>query len=111
MPITPSDSPSAPAQYDAVTPAGTAPRPAPYDIQAPSPLAECQAAFDQAIAAGGSGVLYPMSPRIAEARALLDSPQGSPEMDVSSGAATGWPTDVEPPAGYETPLIPGPHGG
>lgn len=111
MAVTPSDGPSAPALYDAVTPVGTAPRPAPYDIAAPSPLAECQAAFDKSVAEGGTGVLYPMSPRIAEARQLLDSPQGAAEMDVSSGAAYGWPADVEPPADYQTPLIPGPHGG
>ncbi len=111
--LTPSDSPSAPAQYDAVTPAGTAPRPAPYDIQAPSPLADCQAAFDQAVAAGGAGFLYPVSPRIAGARELLESPQGygAGGFDIQEGAAYGWPTDMEPPEGYSTPLVPGPHGG
>jgi hypothetical protein len=76
----------------------------------PLPSEEVQAAFDQAIAEGGSGVLYPMSPRIAEAKALLESPQGfgAAGYDISSGAAGGWPTDVEPPEGYETPLRPGP---
>jgi hypothetical protein len=74
------------------------------------PLPDVQAAFDQAITDGGSGVLYPMSPRIAEAKTLLESPQGfgAGGFDIDSGASAGWPTGVEPPEGYETPLRPGP---
>lgn len=77
------------------------------------PLPDVQGAFDQAIAEGGAGVIYPMSDRIAEAKSLLESPQGfgADGYDISSGAAYGWPADVEPPEGYETPLRPGPHGG
>lgn len=77
------------------------------------PLPDVQGAFDQANAAGGTGVLYPMSPRIAEAREMLESPPGfgSEGFDIQSGASAGWPTDMEPPADYETPLHPGPHGG
>lgn len=77
------------------------------------PLPDCQPAFDQSVAEGGSGVLYPMSPRIAEAEALLSSPQGYglAGYNIESGASAGWPTDMEPPGDYETPLHPGPHGG
>jgi hypothetical protein len=77
------------------------------------PLPDVQGAFDQAIADGGSGVLYPMSDRITEAETLLNSPQGFgiDGFNIESGASAGWPTDMEPPGDYETPLHPGPHGG
>jgi len=77
-----------------------------------APLPDVQAAFDAAVADGGAGFLYPESPRIAEARTLLESPQGFGlgGFNIESGASAGWPTDMEPPA-YETPLHPGPHGG
>jgi hypothetical protein len=90
--ITPSDSPSSPSNYAAVPVQ-------PMDIQAASPIAEVTAAFDTSIAEGGSGVLYPMSPRIAEARELLQSPQGygTGGFSIQSGASHGWPTDVMPP--------------
>jgi hypothetical protein len=76
------------------------------------PLPDVQPAFDQAVAEGGTGVLYPMSPRIEAARQLLESPQGygAGGFNIEAGASAGWPTDMEPPP-YETPLHPGPHGG
>ena len=94
--VTPADSPSSPSNYAGVTPHGRGP--APYNIQAASPADEVQAAFNESIAQGGSGVLYPMSPRIAEARELLESPQGygAAGFDIQSGATAGWPNDVEP---------------
>lgn len=82
-------------------------------VTEPLPQAEVQAAFDASLAEGAAGILHPMSPRIEEAKTLLESPAGFglDGFDISSGAAAGWPTDVEPPEGYETPLRPGPHGG
>lgn len=76
------------------------------------PLPDVQGAFDQAVAQGGAGVLYPVSPRIAQAETLLASPQGfgADGFNIEGGASAGWPTDMEPPP-YETPLHPGPHGG
>jgi hypothetical protein len=98
--ITPADSPSSPGNYAGVTPHGRGP--APYDIQAPSPADEVTAAFNESIALGGAGVLYPMSERIAQARTLLESPQGfgAGGFDVDGGWHGGgggsWPNDVEP---------------
>lgn len=94
--ITPSDSPSSPEHFAEVTPHGRGP--APYDIQAALPQAEVTAAFDRAVAEGGAGVLYPVSPRIAQARQLLESPQGFGlgGFDVDAGASEGWPNNIEP---------------
>ena len=95
--ITPSDSPSSPSNYAAVPVQG-------MDIQAPLMDGEITAAFDEANAMGGSGVLYPMGPRIAQARDLLESPQGFAaggfNVDAGfhggQGGDAGWPNDVEP---------------
>ena len=99
-PVTPADTPSSPAGFASVTPHGRGP--APYDIQAPLPDGAIGAAFSEAIALGGAGVLYPMSERIAQAKTLLESPQGfgSDGFDVDAGwhggGGDGWPSDVEP---------------
>jgi hypothetical protein len=99
--VTPQAAPSSPANYAGVTPHGAGP--APYDLQAPSPEGEVTAAFDQSIAVGGAGVLYPMSPRIAAAKAMMESPQGygSAGIDVVGGYHGGggqmWPGNVEFP--------------
>jgi len=98
--ITPSDSPSSPAGFAQVTPHGQGP--APYDLQAPLSDGEISGAFDAANATGGAGVLYPMSPRIADARTMMESPMGfgSGGFDIfggyHSGGGDGWPSDVEP---------------
>jgi hypothetical protein len=95
--ITPADTPSSPADYAGVTPHGQGP--APYDIQA-----------DQADVAGlcaaaerltGAGVLYPQGPRQAQTEALLNSPQGYADFDITAGYSSGggdngWPNDVTP---------------
>jgi hypothetical protein len=98
--ITPRDTPSSPSNYASVTPHGQGP--APYDIQAALSDGEITAAFDRSVAEGGAGVLYPMSPRIADTRTLLESPQGfaSGGFDITGGyhqgGGDGWPSDVEP---------------
>jgi hypothetical protein len=98
--ITPADSPSSPAGFASVTPHGRGP--APYDIQAPLADGEIGAAFSMANDLGGSGVLYPMSERITQAKTLLESPQGfgTGGFDVDAGwhggGGDGWPNDVEP---------------
>src|SRR5262252_6533692 len=92
-PVTPAASPSDPAGYASVTAHGQGP--APYDIQAP--LEDLTALTQAAMAAtGGSegaptgaGLPDRMSPRQAQAAALLDSPQGSGAMDVTAGFAGG----------------------
>jgi hypothetical protein len=92
--ITPSDTPSSPADYAAVTPHGRGP--APYDIQAPSPADAVQAAFDTANADAGAGVLYPRSARQVQTETLMTSAQGYGEQDIDGGSAFGWPANVEP---------------
>jgi hypothetical protein len=98
--ITPSDSPSSPSGYASVTPHGRGP--APYDLQAPLSDGEITAAFNDANATGGAGVLYPMSQRIADTKAMMESPQGfgSAGYDIlggyHQGGGDGWPSDVEP---------------
>jgi hypothetical protein len=99
-PVTPPDAPSSPGGYAGVTPHGRGP--APYDIQASLSDGEIGAAFDKSIAEGGAGVLYPVSPRIADAKTFLESPQGfaSEGFDIlggyHEGGGAGWPADVEP---------------
>lgn len=98
--ITPGDSPSSPSNFAMVTPHGRGP--APYDLQAPLSDGEISGAFNDANATGGAGVLYPMGPRIAAAKTLLESPQGfgSDGFDIfggyHQGGGDGWPADVEP---------------
>jgi hypothetical protein len=91
MAITPQDTPSSPEHFAQVATSQ-------MDIQAPLSDGEIGAAFDQANADGGNGVLYPMSERIMQAKQLLQSPAGfgSAGFDVDAGASAGWPTDVEP---------------
>ena len=95
--ITPSDSPSNPEGFASVTPHDRGP--APYDIQAPQ--ADVSGAFNAANAVAGAGVLYPQGPRQAATEALLYSPQGAGEFDITAGYHTGpgqdgWPSNVEP---------------
>lgn len=92
--ITPSDTPSSPHYAEvAVTQ---------QNIQAPLADGEITAAFDQSNAEGGNGVLYPMSPRIADTKTMMESPQGfgSGGYDIlggyHQGGGDGWPADVEP---------------
>jgi hypothetical protein len=96
MAMTPSDTPSSPSGFASVTPHGRGP--AAYDLQAPLPVAEVSAAFDQANADGGNGVLYPMSERIHQAQTLIQSPQGFGlnGFSIDAGTTAGWPNDVEP---------------
>jgi hypothetical protein len=92
--ITPSDSPSSPADFAGVTPHGQGP--APYDIQAPQ--ADLTAAFDAANAAGGQGVLYPRSERQTQTKGLMESPAGFglDGYDIDAGLSFGWPANIEP---------------
>lgn len=90
--ITPPDSPSSPAGFAMVTPHGRGP--APYDIQAPQQ--DLAAAVEAAGRLTGAGVEYPMGPRDAEARALLESPQGAGPVDVTAGFHGSWPANVSP---------------
>ena len=89
--ITPSDTPSSPSNYDQVAVQG-------MDIQAPLQDGEITAAFNTANDLGGSGVLYPMSERISQAKTLLESPQGfaTGGFDIDAGWHGDWPADVEP---------------
>lgn len=94
--ITPSDSPSSPADYAAVTPHGQGT--APYNVQAATDDAAITAAFNAATAEAGAGVLYPQGPRQAATEALLQSPQGFAVggYDVDQGTTAGWPSNIEP---------------
>lgn len=89
--ITPSDSPSSPADYASVTPHGQGP--APYDIQAPQ--ADLTGAFNAANALTGAGVLYSQGPRQAATERLLTSPPGYGEFNITAGFHGGggdsWP--------------------
>lgn len=89
--ITPGDSASSPEDYAGVAVQGT-------DIQAPQ--ADLTGAFDAANAVAGSGVLYPQGPRQAQTEALLSSPQGYGEFDITAGYSGGggedWPGNAEP---------------
>jgi len=69
------------------------------------PLPDVSAACDEAVAAGNG--------RLAAAAPILEGPAGFGigGYNVEEGSAHGWPTDMEPDGGYETPLHPGPHGG
>jgi len=113
-PITPADAPGDAAGYGMVTPHGRGT--APYDIQQDlgGIQAEVQASFNDAVAATGAGVLYPQSPRQAEAEKLLDSPAGFSSggglsgYDILTGwsgeSAVLWPNDVQANVILETPV-------
>jgi hypothetical protein len=70
-----------------------------------APLEDLSAACADAEAAGNG--------RLAAAAPILEGPAGFGigGYNVEEGSAHGWPTDMEPDGGYETPLHPGPHGG
>ena len=102
--VTPSDGPSDPAGYAGVTPPGTGAAPAPYDIAAPQDIAGFTAALDGAAAVAGAGVLYPAGPRQAEARAILESPQGAESSNVFAGFPDYENQDLRPGANLETPI-------
>lgn len=87
--ITPSDSPSAPAEYDAVPV---------QDLNIQAPQGDLSGVFDAANAVAGAGVLYPSGPRQAQTEVLLSSPPGfaTEGYDIDAGSASGWPTNVEP---------------
>ncbi len=93
--MTPSDTPSSPSNYASVPVQG-------MDIQAPLSDGEITAAFNDANATGGAGVIYPMSPRIADTKTMLESPAGfaTGGFDIiggyHQGGGDGWPNDVEP---------------
>lgn len=92
-PVTPADSPSAPALYDAVTPHGQGT--APYDVEAP--LDDLGGMTAAAVALAGPG-----GPRQAMTETLMHSPQGFGEQDVDAGWSggggdSGWPANVAPP--------------
>ena len=87
--MTPSDSPSSPSDYAGVPVSG-------FDIQAPLGEAEIAVAFDATNREMGAGVLYPMGPRQAETRDLLQSPPGYGDFDILSGTTADWPADVTP---------------
>lgn len=94
--ITPSDSPSSPENYAGVSPSGQGT--APYDIQAgQDDLAGTLAA---ACALSGAGVLYSQGPRQAQTEALLSSPPGYGEFNITAGYSGGggedWAGDVSP---------------
>ena len=77
MPVTPSDSPSAPAQYDAVPVQD-------FNIQAPQRDLSASVAAAVAAATG---------PRQAQAKTLLS---GSDASSVTAGYSGDWPSDSRP---------------
>ena len=100
--ITPADTPSSPADYDAVTPHGQGT--APYDVQAPQ--ADLAGAVAAAGALSGAGIVYPQGPRQAMTETLMTSPAGFAVdgYDIDAGYhgdvgnEGGWPNNVEPGA-------------
>jgi len=92
--ITPSDTPSSPEDYAGVAVQG-------MNIQAGLQDGEVTAAMNASTAVAGAGVLYPMGPRQAETEALLSSPQGYADFDITSGFTGShgetWPGDPTPP--------------
>ena len=95
--ITPADTPSSPSGYAAVTPHGQGT--AWYDVQAPQQ--DLTASVETAGRLTGAGVVYPRGPRQAETEALLQSPMGFGEFDVTAGyhgapGQDGWPANTEP---------------
>jgi hypothetical protein len=82
MPVTPSDSPAAPAQYADVAVSS-------FNIQAPQD--DLTAAVNEAEAVAGG-------PRQAQTNALLSSPRGfaTGGYSVDAGYPGTWGTDMEP---------------
>ena len=111
--ITPQAGPGDPAGYGMVTPHGQGT--APYDIQAD--LGAIEADITTRVNASGSvsgaGIVYPQSPRQAEAEKLLTSPAGFDSggglsgYDILTGwsgeSAVRWPNDVQADVILETP--------
>jgi hypothetical protein len=87
MMITPSDSASAPAEYNAVPE---------QDMNIQAPQDDLSGAFNASIAVAGSGVLYPQGPRQAQTEALLTSPRGFGAYNIDAGSAPGYDADVAP---------------
>lgn len=87
--ITPSDGPSAPAEYAAVPVSS-------HNIQAP--MDDLTATFNDANALAGAGVLYGQGPRQAQTETLLSSPQGfaTKGYDIDAGYSGTWGNDMEP---------------
>jgi hypothetical protein len=86
--ITPSDTPSAPAQFDAVTPHGQGT--APYDVQAP--MADLAAMTESAVS-----LTSPGGPRQSQAETLLSGSDGpSVTAGYSGGGGEDWPGDPRP---------------
>jgi hypothetical protein len=87
--ITPSDSASAPAEYNAVPV---------QDMNIQAPQDDLSGVFNAANAVAGAGVLYTQGPRQAQTETLLSSPQGfaTEGYDIDAGSAAGWPNNVEP---------------
>ena len=109
-PVTPADSPSDQAGFSGVTPSGEGP--APYDISAPQDIDGIAGAVQAAMnlsgggegAGPGAGIPDRDSPRQQEAAALLMSPQGAPEMSITSGFSDYEDTDVDPGENTENPI-------
>lgn len=89
--ITPADSPSSPSNYAAVPVSGT-------DIQAPQQ--DLAAMTEAAGRLSGAGIVYPQGPRQAATEALMHSPQGFADFDITAGfagsGADSWPDDPTP---------------
>jgi hypothetical protein len=72
------------------------------------PLPDIGPVFDQANAAAGAGVLYPLSDRQRETETLLASPQGYGAFSITGGYSGGggenWPSDAGPVAVMENPV-------
>lgn len=62
------------------------------------PLEDLAAVTEAAGAAMDAGIVYPVSDRQREARAILESPQGTGALNVLSGdGSLGFPADLMPP--------------
>jgi hypothetical protein len=109
-PVTPQDTPGDAAGWAEVTPSGQGP--APYDIAGPQDIGGIEGALQAAMgltggsegAGPGAGIPDRHSPRQAEAAAILDSPQGSGAMNVTSGFPDYESSDVSPGANMENPI-------
>lgn len=85
--ITPSDSASAPEQYNAVPV---------QEMNIQAPQGDLTAEFNAANNAAGAGVLYPQSDRQVQTEALLNSAQGYGDFDVTGGYTGSWGVLAEP---------------